>query len=335
MALSMPVLRPATIPTAIKGQPNGAVDKSLLTWVEPNRTSLTWLMAELPARSMRALHVAVAKRGVTLTSTGRGRTLQQQYDLFVQRYQPATKTTYDNYLPERKKIWGDDDRNKVANLLGITIANSQYWVMKQTPTGLWPAMAAVPGTSNHGYWIADDLAKLVGGKVVSFNSADLQVLYELAPLHGFYWDTTKENWHVHWRNGDALTPATIAYEDSLKPPPEPEPEPEPIPPTPEPPVDSDLVITIYSLTDAHAVFIALTTGKGVALQVEWSGNGDDPKVQERIAEHLAAGATQATISVVDLENTTLVGPLPGLDGKHKWTGAEFFRYQRPDGTWSR
>lgn len=348
--ISMPVRRPATIPTALKGQSNGAISRDLLTQVD-SRDGLTWLMADLAARSMKALHAAAAKRGLKLTSTGRGRTLSQQWGIFgggQARYQPATLTTYNNTPSSRRRFWPKVDysnngmpapgRDTAAHLLGVEIPDTSYWVMKNFGTAAspqWPAMAAVPGTSNHGFWLADDLAKVdpTGVKpYLSFNAADLQILYELGPLYGFYWDTPSENWHVHWMNGDSLTQATLDYENPPAPVP---PEPQPVPPTPEPPVSSDLVITIYKLVDANARFIALTTGKGVALFVEWSGDGSDPKVLERLNEHIAAGATESTISIVDLENTTLVGPLPKGDGAHNWTGAEFFRFQRPDGTWSR
>lgn len=243
----MPI-RPVTLPTAIKGQINGAVDASLLRYVQHNQTSLIYWMAELPARSMRAFHAAAKAEGLNLTTSGRGRTLSMQWSIFggsQARYKAVSLSEYNAAPPSNRKFWGAVDytssggqpapgRASVAKTLGVTIPNSSYWIKVGPP---YPATSAVPGTSNHGFWCADDMAKVdpTGVKpYLPFNSADLQILYRLGPLFGFHWETLKENWHVHWTNGDQLTAATIAYEGGAPVPPT------PIPPTPSPgPVDPD------------------------------------------------------------------------------------------------
>lgn len=188
MVLSMPISRP-TKPSVLTGQSNGSVNPALLLPVESTRTALVWQMVGIVARSMRAFHAAAAKEGLVLTSTGRGRTYAQQESLFRSRY----TTTYLEGRPY--KVW-----------------NGVKWYQKPGT-----AMAAVPGTSNHGWWISDDMAKLLNGAVIAFNSADLQILYRLGPTFGFMWESTSENWHVTWTNGDNLTAATLAFEAGDKP----------------------------------------------------------------------------------------------------------------------
>lgn len=239
----MPI-RPVTLPSAIQGQTNGAVDANLLRPVQKNQTALVWYMAELPARSMRAFHAAAAAEGLFLTSSGRGRTLSQQWGIFggnQARYKAVSLAEYNAAPSGNRKFWGAADyttpagqrapgRVSVANTLNVTIPNSSYWIKVTLPSGVYPATAAVPGTSNHGFWCADDMAKVdpTGVKpYLSFNIADLQILYRLGPVYGFWWETRSENWHVHWGNGDQLTAATIAFEGGV-----------PVPPTPNPPTPS-------------------------------------------------------------------------------------------------
>lgn len=154
-------------------------------------------MVGIVARSMRAFHAAAAKEGLVLTSTGRGRTYAQQESLFRSRY-TTTRTVY-----------------KYVN--GLPVYQTKTWLGQVWYQKPGTAMAAVPGTSNHGWWISDDMAKLVNGVATAFNSADLQILYRLGPTFGFMWESTSENWHVTWTNGDSLTAATLAFEAGDKP----------------------------------------------------------------------------------------------------------------------
>ncbi len=199
MPTPMPIVK-VKLPSVLSQYENGRVPESQLDTVESTRTALVWKMAILPARGMRALHAEAKKHGIILSSTGRGRTYTQQEQLFRTRY-----TT--TYLPGRPyKIW-----------------NGVRWYQKP---GV--AMAAVPGTSNHGWWCADDLAEVVGGVTMGLRASTVEWLFNNAGRFGFAWETTSENWHVHWIAGDTVPQAVLAYEDSLNPPP---PPPNPIPPT--------------------------------------------------------------------------------------------------------
>lgn len=326
----MPI-EPVKLPTIIAGQNNGDVDPALLWTVEADKTSTYWLMAELPARGMRAFHAAAMSAGIVLGSTGRGRTLSQQWTIFggsQARYRPTDVTEYNATPSSNRKFWGLVDyvapsglkapgRGTVSKLLKVLIPNSSYWVKIQQPNGGYPATAAVPGTSNHGFYSADDLAEFVNGVMLqSIRAATLQWLYANARRFGFAWELTSENWHVHWIMGDVLPQAVLDFEN---------PYPAPVPHPPEPPVDSDMMITIYKLSDALAQFVAYTVN-GVALQVEWSGDGNDPAVVERLSILKHFGAVEITVSVADIGRTTLIGPLPHGDPLHDWQSSDFLKH---------
>ena len=222
MALSMPITR-VVFPSSVVNQPNGAVNPALLTWVESGRTGLTWLMAQLPARAMRAWHADAAKRGIKLGSTGRGRTLAQQWDIFGgahRRYEPCSSLQYmAAAVYGRAKRWSDADRRAVATRLGINIPASTYWRKIRYSDGSYPATAAVPGTSNHGKWCADDLAETVNGVLVPLRPSTIQYLYATGRSFGFTWENTEEPWHVAWANGDVVPQAVIDFEHPPPPPP--------------------------------------------------------------------------------------------------------------------
>ena len=231
----MPIRNPATIPSLVNGQENGNVDRDLLTWVESNRLGLIWLMAELPARSMRAAHAAARSAGIILTSTGRGRTLSQQISLFTSRY-----TTFRTPFS-----WTEEDSQ--GNRSPVYVIKTWNGVIYYQLPGT--AMAAVPGTSNHGFWCADDLAEIVNGRLVPLRSSTVQWLYANLPLFGFHWETLKERWHVHWTNGDRLTQATIDYEGGGAPLPLP-------PPPPSSGYDGGYMNVLYLVEGDIALFIA-------------------------------------------------------------------------------
>lgn len=112
--------------------------------------------------------------------------------------------------------------------------------------------------------------------------------------------------------------------------PVPTPTPTPVPAPPASQVDSKIMVTVFHLIDSKAQFIGLSVlnsnGEHVAVMVEWTGPGSDPKVQDRMAKHYAAGAVDVQGATIEgFSTTTLVGPLPVGDELHNWNGEEFFR----------
>lgn len=297
MPLAMPIV-PVKLPSTVKDELNGQVDPALLWTVEQSKTSIVWRMAEYPARSMRAWHAAAISAGIVLTSTGRGRTYTQQVILFLDRY------------------------SLIRTIFRYDIFSRPVYVTKYWPGhGLYyqkpgTSAAAVPGTSNHGWWCADDMAEIVDGLLIPLRASTLQWLYATGKLYGFGWETTDEPWHVHWVMGDLLPQRVLEFERPWLP---------PVPTPTPPPVDSELMVTIYKLRDAAAQFVALTAN-GVALQVEWTGSGADPRVQERLSILRQFGAQEITVNVADISRCTLLGPLPEGDPYHNWQSSDFLKH---------
>jgi hypothetical protein len=221
---SMPIVSTKP-PDVIAAQPNGAVDERLLEVVD--RNGYLWKMASKPARGMRAMHAAIKRDlGVTLTSTGRGRDLPGQWLIFgggQARYRPCSIEEFEAAKRrdrELVKFWPAGERAKVALLLPtVTIPEAEHWVKIQFPNGSFPATAAVPGTSPHGMWCADDLAMPDGPDKNSgpdtLPGHVVQWLFEHEQEFGFAHGSRSENWHVQWVAGDTMPAAVLAYEASI------------------------------------------------------------------------------------------------------------------------
>jgi len=219
MAVSMPI-RPLKLPSGVDRSMNGQVPDSMLADVDHKGKLL-----RVFALCMRALHLLAAVNGITLTTTGRGRSLERQRALFLERYEPCN---YVQYLAaqvfKRGKVW-DNEHNDTGH---------KYWRKRQLPSGGYPATAATPGTSNHGLFAADDMAEIVNGQVVSLRYSTLQWLYTNAPALGIAWELASEPWHVHTTAGDEI-PAVVLELLGMAPdpdPPAPDPDPTPNPPAP-------------------------------------------------------------------------------------------------------
>ena len=221
----MPI-RPSKPPSIIAQQPNGAVDDTLLDVVD--RKERIWKMATLPARGMRAMHAAIKQDlGITLSSTGRGRTLDGQWDIFGgahARYRPCTLDEFISNKGQQNELtkqWPAVDRHAVADLLGVVIPESETWTKIEFTTGKvrFPATAAVPGTSPHGLWCADDLAVPDGPDADrnpdGLSDAVVDWLFTHEMDYGFAHSTKSEKWHVQWFVGDLVPPVVLAFETSM------------------------------------------------------------------------------------------------------------------------
>jgi len=166
------------------------------------------------AVAMRALHARAAQDGIHLATTGRGRTLQMQWDIFggrFARYQPCSLAEYAYAkLHKRHKLWPTPDRNRIIVALGtqtVPIPDASYWHKIVQPNGRYPLNSATPGTSNHGWNCADDLAERVNGKLVTLTPTTRQWLYAHILDYGFAWETVADPPHVAWYLGDETPPA--------------------------------------------------------------------------------------------------------------------------------
>jgi Putative peptidoglycan binding domain/D-alanyl-D-alanine carboxypeptidase/LysM domain len=171
-----------TLPSVVRKFGNGRLPSSLL---QPCGLR-NFVMVEPAAGAMRAMVAAAAGDGVTISATGTWRSFDQQRQLFESRY--VTRNT-----GGRTKVWN-----------GTT-----YWQLPNT------AMAATPGTSNHGFGVAADLSNSPTAPIAG---ATLSWMAEHGPSFGFWNTVRSEAWHWSYCLGDEVpdgvpTPAHTAFVD--------------------------------------------------------------------------------------------------------------------------
>lgn len=81
---------------------------------------------------------------------------------------------------------------------------------------------------------------------------------------------------------------------------------------------SDVAIALLSPSDDPARFFAVVSAQGAAISAQWTGPGDDPKVQARILAETQAGMTQLPCVRANLINCRIEGPVPP-----GWSKADF------------
>jgi hypothetical protein len=119
--------------------------------------------------------------------------------------------------------------------LGFKVPDSFYWVKIQLPGGGYPATAAEPGTSNHGWGCAIDIAEERDGdpEPESLSPLMLSLLVEYGWEYGLGAEIESEPWHWRYFAGDNIPAAVLKYEASLNPI-NPKPPIPPVNPTPTP-----------------------------------------------------------------------------------------------------
>lgn len=164
---SLPV-KNIQLPTVLNGLKNGSLPADLLQRVRGGQ--LLTLVAQ-PWNSMRA---AALKDGVVLLPVSEidtYRPLAVQESLFKKRFLPCTPDT-----------------------LGAIEWAGQFWALKNGE-----ALAAVPGTSSHGWGIALDVRLDRHGRVKKWLLAN-------ASHYGFCWEHQSEPWHLVYFAGDSELP---------------------------------------------------------------------------------------------------------------------------------
>ena len=159
---------PKWVPPWVMSYGNGNIPLSKMTLVEPRlqASGAGYLVPEVASR-WRDLQTAAHSAGYDLTMTGAYRTLEQQQELFAARY--TTQNT------------GQEPR---------TYQGKTYWLKPGN------AMVASPGTSNHGWGCAVDMALRVNGGVVAVTAPYVGWAATVAVAHGFSWEDS-EPWHIH------------------------------------------------------------------------------------------------------------------------------------------
>lgn len=214
-------------PSAIRHYANGQLPIAALVPVKFG-PSYYW-HASPSDRAFAALVGRARQAGFDLRSTGGYRSFRQQLDLFRDRYREATLAEWLAESPEHRKYWAD------ASSYGHT---SPYWVKVTYVNGARPATAAVPGTSNHGDGLSNDLAEELDGDVTpeGISAAAVSWLRANAWKFGIVNEVASEPWHWTFMLGDAITEATLAWEHEVNGVPLPPPVVPPTDPLPPPKV---------------------------------------------------------------------------------------------------
>lgn len=158
-------IKPVKLPDDLKGITNGKVPAALLRRAHGGGT-----LHHVAADAWHAMVEAAQQDGIKLGNVGAYRSYDAQVALFAQRYTRipnGSKTT---------RTWN----------------NKRYWLRR----GVAPS--ATPGTSNHGWGIAIDVANVgTGGR--------LTWLLNNAARYGFSWELQDEPWHIRHTGQSADT----------------------------------------------------------------------------------------------------------------------------------
>lgn len=204
--MALPVVS-VTKPADLSGQANGMLPDSTLVAVDQygGRLHSTAL------RSLTAMLAALEPTtGTQMTYTSRYdcyRPYSVQLITFTARYKPVSKAVFDTYDAVDRKWWPTNPDGQA------------YWVKRGAV-----ATSAVPGTSNHGWGLAIDLARGTAPSNAVYigneGSTVVEWLKANAATYGFSGETQSEPWHWRYFAGDAIPTAVLAFEKPDKPPPD-------------------------------------------------------------------------------------------------------------------
>jgi LAS superfamily LD-carboxypeptidase LdcB len=168
-----------TLPAALRGRTNGQLADSILVSTPGQSSGPVVRLVAPAARAWRALCAAALAAGHTLTAT----------------------SLYDSYRPYAVQESTFRARYTTTRIAGAATKMWQGETWYQRPG---TAVAAVPGTSNHGLGLAVDVANV--------DSALSWLLVNVGRF-GWSWELTSEPWHLHYYAGDAIPAAVLAYEE--------------------------------------------------------------------------------------------------------------------------
>jgi LAS superfamily LD-carboxypeptidase LdcB len=195
-------IAPLTMPSTLLGQANGKLEANLMK----ETTEVSGVLLEVTAaRSFDALFAAAKAAGFNPRGWGGYRSYDRQLNLFLERYRECSETEYYLMPTEHRKYWAD------AVTLGY---GSPWWIKKKRPGGGFPATAATPGTSNHGWGLAVDIAEQLDAdsEYESISRGFVDWLVANASRFGISAELQSEPWHWRYVAGDSVPEATLQYE---------------------------------------------------------------------------------------------------------------------------
>ena len=172
---------PIIMPTDLAGQKNGELNPALLRDIKAPAGK----MHHLAATAWNSLQLAAYFDGIELKHVGAYRPLARQVAMFNERYS-STKT------PRKPEV--------------TRTYQGKKWYLKP---GMAPAGS--PGTSNHGWGLAIDVAS-ASGKRLEWLLGD-GFMTSNALKYGFSWEVkdgaNAEAWHIRYIAGDTLPQAVL------------------------------------------------------------------------------------------------------------------------------
>lgn len=176
-------------PAVLAGQANGRLPTRILDTTPGQAGGLAVQLVKPAARAWRALSAAASDAGHVLKLSGAGcgyRSYEVQERIFRQRY----TTTYLAGRPY--KTW-----------------NEVRWYQR-----LGTAVAAVPGTSNHGWGLAVDVGEERDSDLDTepLDSGTLAWLLANEERFGWSHELQSEPWHLRYFTGDRIPQAVLDHE---------------------------------------------------------------------------------------------------------------------------
>ena len=195
-------IAPMRMPSTLRGQQNGMLPASILTTIGVGSAR----MEVTAARSFRAMFAEARRAGFDIRHVGDYRSYQAQLNLFLSRYEPVGFATYSVTAPSNRKKWAG------AKQAGY---DSEYWRKKKI-NGRYPATAATPGNSNHGWGLALDIAEEYDGdpQADPIRKVFVDWLIYNASRYGISAELQSEQWHWRYVAGDQIPNATLHFEQS-------------------------------------------------------------------------------------------------------------------------
>lgn len=192
-----------SMPTTLYGQTNGNLPPHLLEKIGVGSA----LMEKTAARSFKAMFAEARKSGFDIRHVGDYRSFQAQLNLFLSRYEPVSVAVYSMTKSANRKKW-DSAKN-----FGY---GSEFWRKKQNANGSYPATAASPGTSNHGWGLALDIAEEYDSDSAPdpIRAAFVNWLIGNAHRFGISAELDSEPWHWRYVAGDKIPQATLQFENA-------------------------------------------------------------------------------------------------------------------------
>lgn len=201
-------IAPMTLPSTLAGQKNGLLPDHLLDQIGVGKAR----MEKTAARAFRAMFHEARKNGFDPRHVGDYRPYEAQKQLFLSRYKETNLATYTATPSSRCKRWHDAPQHGFQ---------STYWVKIKRADGTYPATAATPGNSNHGWGLALDIAQELDGDPTpeSISKQFVQWLINNAHKWGISAELQSEPWHWRYVAGDRIPQAVIDFENGKEQPP--------------------------------------------------------------------------------------------------------------------